>query len=70
MADGSTSSNWSLGAPPVYSDSIDYITNATSKTVTIDAATPTNSPNTMRINSLVLSAPSGSTNTLLLNNAA
>jgi T5SS/PEP-CTERM-associated repeat protein len=62
-----TAGNWSGGAPSNNFSTL-YITNATTKTVTIDATT-TNFPTTMTISNLVLSAPAGSVNTLFLNNA-
>ena len=62
------SNNWSRVAPPSSSDSADLITNAGNHTVTIDAVT-TNTPSTMTINNLTISAPANSTNTLFLNNA-
>ncbi len=61
--------NWSLGVPPDSTQVGIYITNAASKTVTIDAVTSSNFPSTMTISNLTLSAPSGSTNTLLLSGA-
>jgi T5SS/PEP-CTERM-associated repeat protein len=61
-----TGSNWSAGAPFINQPAL-LITNAASKTVTIDAITA-NSASTMTISNLTLSAPSGSTNTLSLNN--
>ena len=62
-----TAANWSLGVAP-FNQLSAFITNANAKTVTIDA-TSTNTPGTMAISFLTLSAPNGSTNTLLLNNA-
>lgn len=61
--------NWSAGAPSS-SDTIDLITNATSKTVTIDPTTTlSNSLNQcLSINNLVISAPAGTANTLQLIN--
>ncbi len=56
--------NWTINLPPT-NNSFVFITNATTKTVTIDAVT-TNSPTTMTITNLTLSAPGGSVNTLLL----
>jgi hypothetical protein len=58
---------WSLGVAPFDELSV-FITNAITKTVTIDAVT-TNTPCEMTIKTLTLSAPSGSTNTLLISNA-
>ena len=63
-----TSANWSLGAAPSSSDAFDFITNATTKTVTIDATT-TNSAGTLTISNLYLAGTATSTNTLFLNNA-
>jgi uncharacterized repeat protein (TIGR03803 family) len=63
-----TSTNWSNGAAPSLADSADTITNANTKTVTIDSVS-TNTPGVMTISNLIVSAPLGSTNTLLLNNA-
>jgi T5SS/PEP-CTERM-associated repeat protein len=63
-----TATNWSLGSAPSLYDSADYITNANSKTITIDAAT-TNTPSALTIYNLIVSAPLGSTNTLSLPNA-
>ena len=60
--------SWSLGVPPSSAQAAILITNANSKTVTIDATT-TNTPATMVINSLTVAAPLSSTNTLWLNNA-
>ncbi len=63
-----TSTNWLFGTAPSLSDSADTITNANTKSVTIDAVT-TNTPGVMTISNLVISAPLGSTNTLFLSNA-
>lgn len=60
-----TSGNWSAGTPTP-GNAVDLITNATSKTVTIDALTPAIS---IAINNLVLSGPAGTVNTLQLTNA-
>lgn len=57
---------WSLLVPPSINMSGVLITNAGSKTVTIDAATVSNSPSTLTISNLTMSAQSGATNTLLL----
>ncbi len=57
------SNNWSLAFAPSVSDNADLITNAGNNTVTIDATT-TNSPTTMTINNLTVSA-----NTLQLTSA-
>ncbi len=63
-----TGGNWSSVTAPSTSDLANLITNAGNNTVTIDATT-TNFPSTMTISNLTVSAPSGSTNTLFLNNA-
>ena len=57
--------NWSGGTAPNDSSNFDptQITNAGTKTVTIDAAT---SPGNLSVRALTLSAPAGSTNTLAL----
>jgi len=60
---------WSLGTAPSTSDSVDLITNAGNKTVTIDAVTSGSFPATLTISNLLLSALGGSTNTLVLSNA-
>ena len=62
-----TSTNWSNGTAPSLADSADTITNASTKTVTIDSVS-TNTPGVMTISNLVVSAPPGATNTLLLDN--
>ena len=61
--------NWSVGTPSS-SDTADLITNATSKTVTIDPATTlSNSLNQcLSIANLIISAPAGTANTLQLIN--
>ena len=60
--------DWSGTNAPALSDTADFITNANTKTVTIDATT-TSFPGTMIISNLTVSASPGSTNTLFLNNA-
>lgn len=58
---------WSLDvAPSTNGQSFILITNAATKTVTIDAFTSGEFPDTMTINNLIVSAPTGSTNTLLV----
>ncbi len=60
--------NWSLGLPPSSNQAIVQVANgAASKTVTFDYYTSTNSPATMTISNLWLSAPAGFVNTLYLN---
>lgn len=56
-------SNWSAGAPPGSATTLTLITNANTKTVTIDAATPAAN---LALLKLTVSAPPGSTNTLQL----
>jgi T5SS/PEP-CTERM-associated repeat protein len=63
-----TPGNWSLGVAPTNSHSA-LITNAFSKTVTIDATTSGSFSNTMTVNNLTVSAPSGSANTLFFDNS-
>ena len=61
-------SSWSLSTAPGIGDASDLITNAGNSTVTNDAATAAGFPATMVISNLTVSAPSGSTNTLVLSN--
>jgi hypothetical protein len=58
--------NWSLNVPPYIGLSLVSITNAGSKTVINDATTASQFPSTLTISNLVIGAPSGATNTLLL----
>jgi autotransporter family porin len=62
-----TSGNWSVHAP-TSSDAIEFITNAATKTITIDATT-TSATNTLSISNLYVAGTATSTNTLFLNNA-
>jgi T5SS/PEP-CTERM-associated repeat protein len=55
--------NWSTGRPPNLGLGGTYITNSSTKTVTVDALTPLTN---LFINSLNVWAPAGATNTLLL----
>jgi len=57
---------WSLGVPPASNQTV-LITNAGSKAVGISSSTPVNHPGTMTVGDLVVSAPDGGSNTLLLN---
>jgi len=59
------SSNWSSNQAPDSSFSLILISNANSKTVTIDAGTPSQN---LSIQKATISAPSGSTNTLAMVN--
>ncbi len=61
-------SSWSLGTAPGIGDASDLITNAGNSTVTNDATTAGSFPATMVISNLTVSAPNGSTNTLVLSN--
>lgn len=61
-----TGPNWSLNAPPFSGQSLTSITNAGTKTVTSDATTVSGFPTTLTISNLVIGAPAGATNTLLL----
>lgn len=65
-----TAARWSAGVP-ISTDTANLITNATTKAVTNDAMTVlSNAVNgCMTISNLIMSAPSGVTNTLFLNNA-
>jgi len=56
---------WSLGIRPTNTHWV-FITNATTKTVTIDAFTSGSFPESLTISNLTLSAPAGTVNTLLL----
>lgn len=58
-------STWSLGIPPATSQSV-MITNAGSITVGIFSTTAADFPATMTVSNLMISAPYGSQNTLLL----
>jgi T5SS/PEP-CTERM-associated repeat protein len=60
--------SWSLGVRPTNSQSV-FITDALSKTVTIDSYTSGMYPESLTISNLTVSAPGGATNTLFLNNA-
>ena len=60
--------NWSLGKAPDQFHTI-IISNAASKTVTVDATTSGSFATTLTNLNLTVSAPSGTTNTLFLNNA-
>ena len=65
-----TGGGWSLNVPPSITDAADFITNASSKTVTIDDGVVSDSPDTLTISNLTVSGFVGvSTNTLSLNNA-
>lgn len=60
-----TGGNWSAGAPS-NTQSAELITNATSKTVTIDASTPIG---TLTISNLAIAGAAGTANTLQVTNA-
>src|SRR5262249_18982631 len=62
--------NWSLNVPPFPSLSLVSVTNAGTKTVSTDATTASGFPSTLTISNLVLSAPTGATNTLLLDHGS
>jgi hypothetical protein len=61
--------NWSLRVAPFIGHARVLVTNAASKTVLNDAATAATFPSTLTISNLLLSAPAGATNTLLLSHA-
>lgn len=58
--------NWSLRMAPYQGNSIILITNAGSKTVTNDSTTATSFASSLTISNLLISAPGGAINTLLL----
>src|SRR2546426_8782541 len=63
-----TSNSWSLAVPPsTVNQTGIFITNAVTKTVTINSSTPSAN---MTINDLTVLAPLGSTNTLQITNVA
>src|SRR5437870_10018088 len=63
-----TSNSWSLAVPPSSVNQAGiFITNAVSKTVTINSSTPSAN---LTINDLTVLAPVGSTNTLQITNVA
>ena len=64
-----TATNWSSGLAPSLTDLADTITNANTKTVTIDATTSGSFPSSLTINNLTVCAPLGAANTLFLDNA-
>ncbi len=57
---------WSLGVPPTTSDAFVSITNAPTKTVTIDAATAALFPASLTLSNLTIAAPTGQLNILNL----
>jgi T5SS/PEP-CTERM-associated repeat protein len=61
-----TAANWSAGTPNIGQSWL-FITNANTKTVTIDATTA-NTPSALTISNLCIAGTAGSTNTLWLNN--
>jgi hypothetical protein len=65
-----TNSNWSLGVAPASAQSV-FVTNAFSKTVTIDSITSGSFPGTMTVSNLTVSAPTVplSANRLSLDNS-
>jgi hypothetical protein len=60
------SSSWSLGQPPGAGQSI-LLTNAGFKAVQLRATTATDSPPTLAVDSITISSPTNSLNTLLMN---
>jgi T5SS/PEP-CTERM-associated repeat protein/uncharacterized repeat protein (TIGR03803 family) len=66
-----STANWSRYRAPSVFDPSDLVTNANTKTVTVDATTAlSNAMNgCMTVNNLVVSGPSGTVNTLFLNKA-
>jgi len=61
-----TGANWSLAVPPFSGQSLVLITNAGTKTVNNDAATASGFFTTLTVSNLIIGAPAGATNTLLL----
>lgn len=61
-----TPTDWSANMAPIITHSV-FVTNGTTKTVTIDATTAA-TPGIMAVADLTLGSPNGSTNTLLLAN--
>jgi hypothetical protein len=59
---------WSLNKPPSIKQSAILITNAASETITIDSITASSFASTLTITNLSVSAPSGSIDTLYLDN--
>ncbi len=62
-----TATNWSAGTPALAGQWAQLITNANTKTVLIDALT-TNTPDSLTVSNLTVSAPIGSSNVLWLTN--
>ena len=62
-----TAGNWSAGTPAL-TNAANLITNATTKTITIDAVT-TNTLSSLTISNLIVFGPAGTVNTLQLTNA-
>jgi hypothetical protein len=60
--------DWSLGQPPSITDGYDFITNAASKTVTIDENDTSGDPGELTISNLTVVGFGSSTNTLNLTN--
>jgi hypothetical protein len=60
--------SWSLGAAPSSSDYADYITNAVTKTVVINANDTSFAPSTLTISNLTVAGLGSTTNTLSLTN--
>jgi T5SS/PEP-CTERM-associated repeat protein len=64
-----TNSNWSAGVRPSSTQAGIFVTNASSKTVTIDSLTSGSFPLSMTVSNLTVSGVGGSSNTLSLFNA-
>ena len=60
--------DWSLSVIPALNQAV-FVTNSVTKTLTIDGTTSSDWPNSMTVNLLTLSAPSGYVSTLSLTNA-
>lgn len=61
--------SWSLGIPPASSQSV-LITNSGFKAVAIQSSTVTGYPQSLSVNSVTITSPTNSANTLLMNYAA
>ena len=61
--------NWSLNVPPYSGQALVMITNAATKTVTNDSTTASGFPSTLNITNLLIRAPAGATNTLLVSHS-
>ena len=63
-----TAARWSLGVTPSSSNAVVLITNATTKTVNVNAATYSTAPGSVTNSHILVSGPAGTTNTLHIQN--